>query len=198
MDLKTYFKTYPVTCSFVILIVFIFLLMTLAGGSQNDRVLISFGANFYPKVSGGEYWRLITCNFLHIGIMHLVLNSVALLALGGMAESLFRKTKYVLLILLSGFFAALTSCLFHPNSISAGASGVVFGIVGAILVNAWKEPRFRASGITSSLGLLVVINLVFGFIMPYVDNAAHIGGLIAGVIVGGFYRGIRYFREKEL
>ncbi|MCL1790249.1 MAG: rhomboid family intramembrane serine protease [Peptococcaceae bacterium] len=193
MDLKTYVKTFPVTCSLITLIVIVFLMMTLAGGSTNEGVLLRFGANYAPLIQKGEYWRLVTCNFLHIGFMHLALNSVALIALGGMAETLFRRFKYSVLILLSGFFAALTSYMFHPNSISAGASGAVFGIVGAILITALRNQRFRASGLTSSLVFLVVINLIFGFMTDYVDNAAHIGGLVAGLAIGGFYRVIGRF-----
>jgi rhomboid protease GluP len=191
MDFGTYIKTYPVTCILIGLIALVYLLMSLAGGSQNTGVLVAFGANYTPAIKGGEYWRLITCNFLHIGFMHLLLNTVALISLGGFAETLFRKIKYSLLILLSGVGASLASFVFNPEAISAGASGSVFGLVGALMVYAWKDPRFLRSGIVSSLVVLVLINLVFGFVVPYIDNAGHIGGLVSGLVIGGVFRLLR-------
>ncbi|MCL1917144.1 MAG: rhomboid family intramembrane serine protease [Peptococcaceae bacterium] len=188
MNFRTYIRTYPITCGLIGVILFVFLLMTLAGGSEKTWVLIAFGAKYKPAIQNGEYWRLITCNFLHIGFMHLVLNMVALISLGGLAETLFRKVRYGLLILLSGVGASAASLVFNPDATSAGASGSVFGLVGALMAYAWKDPRFRSSGIVSSLVVLVIINLIFGFTMPYIDNAGHIGGLISGLVIGGVFR----------
>ena len=182
-------KTYPVTCAVMALLALIYLLMTLAGGSQEEGVLMAFGANYAPAVRNGEYWRLLTCNFLHMGFGHLFLNSVAILSLGGLAESLFRKVKTVMLFLLCGVFSALASFWFSPEeSISAGASGVVFGLAGAIILYVWKNPRLRSNGMVSSLAVLVALNLALGFAMDFIDNAAHLGGLISGLVIGGILR----------
>jgi len=164
--------------------------MTVAGGSENLRVLIDFGAKFNPLiVLEQEYWRLVTPMFLHIGLMHLAFNSYALLAFGRDVENLFGRSRFLALYLLSGVGGAVASFVGN-DAISAGASGAVFGLVGAMLVfllvyrnvfGQWGRQRL------TNLLFIVALNLALGFAGGGIDNLGHIGGLLAGLALGWAY-----------
>src|SRR5690606_36651475 len=109
-----------------------FILLELAGGSQNPYVLIEYGAKFNQLIVAGEWWRFITPIFLHIGILHLLMNSLALYYLGSIVEKIYGSGRFLFIYLFSGFLGALGSFIFNP-SISAGASGAIFGCFGALL-----------------------------------------------------------------
>lgn len=164
--------------------IIIFILMEMNGGSTETSTLIDFGAKFNPLILEGEWWRFITPVFLHIGLLHLLMNSLALYYLGQMVERIFGKTRFLVIYLLSGAAGGVASFIFSTN-LSAGASGAIFGLFGALLYFGFVFPRlfFRSMG----MNMLIVlgINLVFGFTMPGIDNAGHIGGLIGGFLAAG-------------
>ncbi len=161
--------------------VLMFVLMTLAGGSENEQVLIAFGAKVNELIQAGQVWRLLSSAFLHIGIFHLIFNLYALYSLGSLAEKLMGHSRYLFLYLLSGVGGSLASYFFSP-AISAGASGAIFGLLGALVVYCLKFPRLWNSGLGTNLIMVIVINLVFGLSQPGIDNYAHLGGLFTGAL----------------
>jgi len=164
----------------------VWLAMTAAGGSTDSQVLFSFGAKYGPAILGGEYWRLFTSMFLHIGLMHLGVNSYALYALGPEAERFFGRARFLAVYLLTGVLSSVTSYLISPT-LAAGASGAIFGLVGALgAFFIHERDVLGAPGRRrlNNLASVVVVNLIIGFTVPNIDNAAHMGGLLAGLLIG--------------
>jgi rhomboid protease GluP len=166
--------------------VVIWLAMTFAGGSTDQKVLLAFGAKYGPAILGGEYWRLFSSSFLHIGVIHLAFNAYALYALGPEVERFFGRGRFLALYLLSGVLSSATSYLISSN-LAAGASGSIFGLVGALgafFVHERKVLGAPGRRRLNNLISVVIVNLVIGFTAPNIDNAAHVGGLIAGLAMG--------------
>jgi rhomboid protease GluP len=150
--------------------------------------IVRWGANWGPLTLGGEWWRLLTCVFVHGGIIHIGFNMWCLWNLGTLAESLYGRWTYAVIYLLCGVGSSLTSVAWHPGAPSVGASGAIFGLAGALIaafkLGEFSVPREALSGTLRSLGMFVLYNLIFGAMIGTTDNAAHIGGLITGLIVG--------------
>jgi rhomboid protease GluP len=147
--------------------------------------LIKWGANFRPATLDGEWWRLITNTFLHIGIFHLLMNMYALLYIGLLLEPRLGRIKFVAAYFLAGITASVASLWWHDLTISAGASGAIFGMYGiflAMLTTNLIEKTARKA-LLISIGVFVLYNLANGM-KAGIDNAAHIGGLIAGICMG--------------
>ncbi|KAG0450447.1 hypothetical protein HPP92_026923 [Vanilla planifolia] len=132
-----------------------------------------------------QYWRLITCSWLHAGLIHVLSNMLSLLFIGIRLEQEFGFVRIGLLYIISGFGGSLMSALFIKSSISVGASGALFGLLGSMLSELVTNWTIYSNKFASLLTLLVVIaiNLALG-ILPHVDNFAHIGGFISGVLLG--------------
>ncbi len=149
--------------------------------------LIHWGANYGPLTLGGEWWRLLTSVFLHGGIIHIALNMWCLWSLGELAESLYGHLTFAAVYLICGLSGSLLSVAWHPATVSVGASGAIFGVAGALIASL-KLGEFSmpaaAKGVLRSVMLFVGINLVLGAGTGFTDNAAHIGGLVAGLILG--------------
>jgi len=174
--------------------VIIFLIMFLYDSSLSVHTLLEFGAKYNPMIAAGQYYRLITAMFLHSGIAHLALNMYALNILGKNIELVFGKVKYVIIYLTAGLFGSLGSFIF-TKAISVGASGAIFGLFGVYIYLYIKNPDiFHVKQFTNLL-TLIGINLVFGLVVPSIDNWAHIWGLIGGFIIS-WALGSR--REKPL
>jgi rhomboid protease GluP len=168
--------------------ILIFLLMVFSGVhilSPNGMELLQWGANRRFETTGGEWWRLLTSMFLHGGIMHLFLNITGLVIAAIFVEPLLGRKNYFILYILSGLCGSVASIWWYPNTISVGASGAIFGLYGAILglllTNAF--PKGGKKGILLMIGIYVGINLLWG-LTGGIDNAAHIGGLLSGAIIG--------------
>lgn len=172
------------TYIFLVIQIVVFLLMEFAGGTLNPEVLVAFGAKFNPFILAGEWWRFITPIFIHIGMIHLLFNSLALYYLGTMVEGIYGKIRFLIIYLFAGFLGTVGSFVFNYN-ISAGASGAIFGLFGALLYFGiiHKRTFFRTMGV-NIIGL-IVINLSLGFVAPGIDNAGHISGLIGGFLAAG-------------
>ena len=166
----------------------IWVLMALAGGSENSEVLIRFGANYSPLVVQGEIWRLFTANFLHIGLLHLVFNSLALYSLGQEVEALFGSPRFSVLYLLTGLSGSIFSFGLRTDvALSAGASTAIFGLVGALMAFFVRNRRhFGEIGRRrlNNYVFLILINLYIGLSVPGIDNLGHIGGFFGGLILG--------------
>ena len=176
-----------VTWVLLAIIVAVFIVQTLLGGSTEVDVLIRMGAKFTPLIAAGEYWRLFTSMFLHIGVMHLAFNGYALFIIGTELERLVGPGRFLSIYLLSGLFGSLASYALS-DSLAAGASGAIFGIIGALAafflvhrerLGAWGNRRL------ANIAGVVVLNLIWGFSQPgRIDNFAHVGGLLAGFALG--------------
>jgi membrane associated rhomboid family serine protease len=156
--------------------------------SFSSLELVRWGGNLGALTISGEWWRLLTNVFVHGGIIHIAFNMWCLWNLGALAESLYGRWTYATIYLICGVGASLASAAWHPYIPSVGASGAIFGLAGALLaafkLGEFSVPRSALSGTLRSLGAFVVYNLIFGIAIPGIDNAAHIGGLITGLIVG--------------
>lgn len=184
MNLAKYKNTPFMTYFFIGLSAIVFIAMTLAGGSQDTNVLIEFGAKYNPLIMDGEWRRLFNPIFLHIGFEHIVLNMVTLYFIGIQIEMLFGHWRFTGIYLLAGIAGNIASFTFSPDTISAGASGAIFGLFGAFLMlgdNFRESAYFRQ--MSQQFLLFIVLNLAFGFMSSSTDNAAHIGGILSGFLI---------------
>jgi rhomboid protease GluP len=166
--------------------ILVFILMAASGVSifqPESEALIQWGANFGVITLEGEYWRMVTANFIHIGIIHLAVNMISLHFIGRVLEPIIGKWNVILAYLFTGVLAALTSLFWHSDVVSAGASGSLFGLFGAflyLLTTKLFAPEQRMA-IFKQMGMLLAFNLIYGM-KEGIDNAAHIGGLVSGFI----------------
>ena len=156
-------------------------------------ILISNYALFAPSVSTGQWWRLLTAGFLHGSILHLLFNVYILGVLGSQLESILGKTKFVLIYFVSLIGGSIASFLFSPfGTYSIGASGAIFGLMGAMLVVGRKK-RLDIS----QVAVLVVLNVVIGFVLSGIDWRAHLGGLAAGSLIAWVLLSATWLKEKN-
>ncbi len=155
-----------------------------------SHVLITYGAKENTLIAHGQYWRFVTPIFLHANLLHVGLNMLNFVVLGIYLERLVGHARFLLIYLVTGIISIIASFYFAPQEISVGASGAIFGLVGAysvfVLVHRQAFPR---GGIPALLWLVVVIgvNLGLGLIVPNVDNYAHVGGLLSGCLLGWWF-----------
>jgi membrane associated rhomboid family serine protease len=171
------------TYALIAINVIAFVAMAASGGGLDGHggAVFRNGALFGPSVEAGDWWRIITAGFLHSGVLHLAFNMYFLYFIGQLLEPAIGKLRFALIYfvsLLGGSFGAL---LLSPNAVTVGASGAVFGLMGAAIL------AMRARGIDpmqSGLGVTLLLNLGITFLIPNISIGGHIGGLIAGGIVG--------------
>ncbi|MCP0886793.1 rhomboid family intramembrane serine protease [Ligilactobacillus sp. WILCCON 0076] len=172
-----------ITIGLIIINVIVFILMTLAGGTTNIDVLIQFGAKVNADIIAGQWWRFITPMFIHIGLMHIVVNMVTLYFIGMQIEYIFGPARYLGIYLVSGVAGNIASFAFNANAVSAGASTALFGLFGAYLM---LGESFRSNAYIHMMArqflMLIVFNIIFGFFSD-VDLAGHLGGLFAGFLI---------------
>ena len=161
--------------------------LELAGGSNNTDVLLDFGAMSAPLISDGEYWRLFTAMFLHAGAMHILFNGLTLFIFGRIVERAYGHVRFALVYLLAGLFGSVASFSLTSTDVGAGASGAIFGVIGALaayfVANRQTMGEMGRQNLTGLL-VLVGINLMFGLSTTGIDNWAHIGGLASGFVLG--------------
>ena len=174
-----------ITFSLIIINLIVFALMYAFGaGSENSETLIKFGANYIPLTKSGEYYRLITSAFLHIGFIHLLLNMYSLYVVGTQIEYFYGKVKYIFIYLFSAIMGSLfTLVLSSENTLAAGASGAIFGLLGALLYFGYHYRGYIGNMIIRQVIPIVLLNLYIGYVTPGIGNAAHIGGLIGGYMI---------------
>ena len=159
----------PIVTGILILInVIVFVLMYIIGkGSEDTNTLISFGANIPSLIRGGEYYRLIASGFLHIGIIHILCNMYSLSVLGPNIEHFYGKAKYILIYFYSMIIASLFVMVFQNDySVSAGASGAIFGLLGSLLYFGYYYRGYLGNQVINQIIPVIIINLVIGFISP--------------------------------
>lgn len=183
MSYNAYRKTPVITYLSLALMVIMYLLMEFAGGSQNTSVLVFFGAKFNGLIAAGQYWRLITPIFLHIGLLHLVMNGIAIYYLGKDLEAIYGHVRFLLIFLFSGIMGNIFSFAFN-DAVSAGASTAVFGLFSTTLVMARAQPHNSyLQAVARSYRTLIIINIIFNLFSPGIDLAGHLGGLFGGYFV---------------
>ena len=149
---------------------------------QYDDVLSKFWI-YGPKIRGGEYYRLLTGIFLHGNIMHLLLNCYSLYIIGSQIESFLGKWKFIIIYLFSGITGSLLSITLNGMVPSIGASGAIFGLMGSLLYFGYYYRVYLGNVVKSQIIPLIVLELAMGFLSTGVDNFAHIGGLVGGIIM---------------
>src|SRR5690625_5196523 len=162
--------------------VLMYFLLEFNGGSDSIDTLIKYGAKYNPAIlMDGEWWRIVSSMFLHIGLLHLIMNMIAVFYLGTLVERIYGSFRFFIIYMFAGIGGGVASFAFSMN-VSAGASGALFGLFGALLFFGLIYKRLFFQTIGMNLLILIGINIVFGFTVPAIDNAAHIGGLITGFI----------------
>ena len=194
---------YFITPLLINLNILLFILMVAMGANimePSSDILVKWGANFTPLTLNGQWWRILTNCFLHIGVVHLLLNMYALMYIGFLLEPYLGKTRFAAAYLLTGITASMTSLWWHDVTVSAGASGAIFGMYGVFLAMLTTNLIEKSARIPllSSIAIFVGFNLVGG-LKSGIDNAAHIGGLIGGLAIGYAYiPGLKEPENKRL
>jgi len=190
-------KGYFITPILVGLNSFVLLLMVKSGVPfffPDKASLIQWGANFKPLTLDGEWWRLIVSSFLHFGFVHFFINMITLIIIGVLLEPYLGAIRFLAAYLLTGLMAAITSLWWHDLTVSAGASGAIFGMYGvfiALLTTNFIEKKTRKP-LLISIAFFVIYNLLYGSTHGAIDNAAHVGGLLCGLIAGyAFYPSLK-------
>ncbi|MDB4963410.1 MAG: Rhomboid family protein [Myxococcales bacterium] len=164
------------------------LITVFVGPTSDVGVLTRSGALVRGLVDGGEWWRIFSCVFVHVGGLHLLVNVMGMYFVGRIAEDLFGTTRTLALFGVAGFAGAVASYLASPAGISAGASGALFGLLGAVFVElTWHREHYRAAwkrGMWGGLAVVIVAQVGYGFLYPVIDQWAHGAGLVAGLVLG--------------
>lgn len=196
MTIQQLLKTAPVTTLLLISFIGLFIMQVLSGVDANNpstEALLKWGANALPYTMDNEPWRLASSAFLHIGLMHLLFNGFAMYFFGQIAEPMFGSAKFLALFLLAAIGGNLLNNYVTWQGIldgtgqpglSAGASGGIMGIGAALLIAALF--KISVNGMVLNLKSLIIImgiNLVYGFAVPGIDNAGHIGGAVTGLVI---------------
>jgi rhomboid protease GluP len=147
---------------------------------NSHHTFLALGEKDNYKIQDGEYYRLLTSSFLHANFTHLFFNMYSLFNVGPIVASIFGEAGFLLIYLLSGISGSLFSYWFNPAP-SVGASGAIFGLVGALVSFSVLNNQ---GGLFAQLFLIVLVNAVYGFFVPMIDNWGHLGGFVMGCLVG--------------
>ncbi len=172
---------FPMITYWLIAVSVILYVIPILFGQYND--LINNYSVWGPAIREGQYYRLLTGIFLHGGILHLLFNCYALYVIGSQVENFLGRIKFAIIYLVAGISGALFSVIFGGNFASIGASGAIFGLMGALVYFGYHYRVYLGTVIKSQIIPLIVLNLLLGFCMPGIDNFAHIGGLIGGTLM---------------
>ena len=180
-----------VTMALIGINVAVLVLMVARGVSPSDPTrlqMVQWGANFGPLTLGPQPWRILSATFLHIGIVHLLVNMWSLWVLGLPTERLLGRWTFLVVYLISGLSGSIASLWRDPVRVSAGASGAIFGLLGALIAVMYLGklplPKEVISRNLRNLLFVAGLNLLYGM-SSHIDNSAHIGGLVAGLAFGG-------------
>ncbi len=196
---KSYIKSEKITLtlSLILINIIIFFIMELYGGSENIYNLIKFGA-IVPEliINKKEYFRLLSAMFIHIGLIHLTSNCFSLLILGIRVERYYGKIPYLIIYIFSGLICSLFST-FLTSTVSAGASGAVFGLNASVLSYTFFKKKSMAGIDLYMIAIMIILGFGVGFMSPNIDNFGHIGGFIGGLISSSLYLFIERKRGKQ-
>lgn len=182
---KISFNEYKVTYTIIILNILLYLIEVIKSRNLIDidiYTLIQMGAKVNVLINSGEIYRLLTSAFLHGGIIHIFFNMSALNIIGREVEAVYGSKRYIAIYVISALGGSVVSYLFKPNSISVGASGAIFGLLGAMLIFGLKERDKIGKQYMKNILETIGLNVIIGITIPNIDNFAHLGGLILGAI----------------
>lgn len=193
----------PVTVALILINVLVFIAVELTGTSQNAWHVLDYGAAYTPYiVQNGEVYRLFTSMFLHFGIEHLVNNMLVLFVLGSRLEQVIGKLRFLFIYLAGGMAGNIFSLILELRnqdfSVSAGASGAVFAVMGAMIYVVIRNKGWLGDLSMRQILVMAVFSLYFGFTSSGVDNAAHIGGMIAGFVLAVLIWHPRKKRDQQM
>lgn len=177
----------PVTAAILAIIAIVFAFEWLGGALRDERLLLQMGAIYPDMLADGQYWRIFAAMFLHGSIVHWLANSWALYQLGSLYEMMFGSFRFAAVYFVTGAIASIASSLYQ-HGMSVGASGAILGILGAFIFSIRRSPQWRhepwTKGLISQLVFWAFLNIALGFTVAYIDNVAHIAGLVSGLILG--------------
>ncbi len=177
-------KKIIVTYAVIALNLLIYAVMTIVGRIKDwpqGVQLWVFGAKINPLIEMGQYWRLITCMFLHVGVVHLLCNCYAIFIYGPVVERIYGRIRFILIYFISGIFGSLLSYALSPAA-SAGASGAIFGLIGCMFYLRQRNREAFSKIFGVNLFIVLGLNLFLGFVQSGIDNYGHIGGFIGGFL----------------
>ena len=177
-------------------IIVFFAMFAFSRANITGGVLLQFGALNSVLVQNGQFWRLITAGFVHSGFLHLLFNMYSLYLIGTQLENFVGKWKFLAIYFFSMISASLMSCILNPYTISVGASGALFGLLGALVYFGWHYRLYLGSILRNQIIPIIVLNLFLGFVVSGIDNAAHIGGLIGGFLIA-MALGVQRTEDKQ-
>lgn len=184
-------KTPPIVTYIIMAVnILMFIISVILSKSIFDidtEVLVNLGAKYNPAIIQGQWFRLITCMFLHGGIIHIAANMYSLYSIGPFVERLYAKCKYIVMYFVCGIVSSVFSFMFSEY-VSIGASGAIFGLLGVVLVFALKERKRIGRAFLMNVASVVVMNLIIGLSMTGIDNFAHLGGLLSGAVLGAIIK----------
>ncbi|MBA3993287.1 MAG: hypothetical protein C0469_07150 [Cyanobacteria bacterium DS2.3.42] len=187
----------PVTAALFAANMIVFILLVVLTSARSilvptEQILINWSANYGPLSLGGEPWRIISNIFLHASIFHLAVNLYVLFNLGPYAENLLGSRRMFALYMVAGIAGSLSSLIWNPYQTSAGASGALFGLFGCFVEESVLGSGFSLKEILRPARVMLLVAVVFsciyGAFMPGIDNAAHLGGFLAGALLSSFFR----------
>ncbi len=180
----------PLTTAIILLLLVVWSLTEWAGSSLDARTLMRFGANVPELVRSGEWWRMIASVFLHVGALHLLFNAYACYLFGGFVERTAGRWEIWTVFVFSGLAGSATSALLGVYTISAGASGAIFGLLGAAVAVTLRFrrafPRRMRRIYLFNFIFIAAAEMAYGMVEPHIDNLAHAGGMAAGLVLGAF------------
>lgn len=180
---RDYVRFYPVTITLIAIELIVFAILALAGGLSDGRVMLDFGAVSAQPGYSGQYWRLFTAMFLHASFEHVLFNVFALYVFAPPLERLFGHIRYALFLLASGLTGNLVSLTFEQPILAVGVSGAIYGLYGAYLYIILFRRGMLDAGSRKTIGVLLIIGIVYSIIVPSTSLMAHLGGLVAGFLL---------------
>ena len=181
METEKIFEQKKIVVNYVILGILALIFLMSFIFNKSDYLILRFGVS-RPFIRLGEYFRLLTGTFIHVDIFHLLGNGYALYIIGSQIENFYGKTKFIIIYLVSALTGSLLSICMH-ETFSIGASGAIFGLLGSLLYFGYHYRVYFGSVIINKILPVIIFNLVLGFMISGVDNFAHIGGLIGGILI---------------
>jgi rhomboid protease GluP len=185
---KQYLTKFPITSLIIAINVIYFILLHLYPGVNEGETIFKWGAYYLPAVQAGEYYRLITPIFMQIGLSHFIFNVFSIFMFVSVLEHLIGRGRFIIIYLVSGIAGYVTTFLFSTNYLSLGASGAIFGVLGAFLYLSRKKSVMLDEASRKTIIPILILNLIFTFIDPGISITGHIGGFVVGYALSALLR----------
>jgi rhomboid protease GluP len=185
---KEYLTKFPLTSLIMAINVIYFALMHLFPGVYEQDTIEKWGAYAYTLIQKGEYYRLITPIFMQIGVSHFIFNLFSMFIFVAVLEHLIGRSRFIVIYMGAGIIGYLTTYLFSSTELGLGASGAIFGVLGAFLYLSMKKSALLDDASRKTIIPILLINLVYTFIDPEISITGHIGGLIGGYVLASLLR----------